>query len=538
MNKLRPRKKMQIGGDYEEDNKFNSAPAYLRPQPSYGFVGPMQPTTPNYGPMGPFNYDNSPGLKNDCPENMIWDESLQTCTYDNGYDPAQEQEKNKPKGRGIEGMLPMKTGPGTGVNPQDPVKKEKKYIDPYFSLRGATTGLSWLAGVVARNRQNQYARDEFSTLGQIGAKNVNDFQPNRYNLYAQKGGKLPPITVDNPNDPRLRAYNDSLLLNNYSNNVNNKLTSVYGKQNLIPYGDWESIINNVAEPKKIKDAVKRLNNPKPIKEVPYRVYTDTDEYPAKVKLFAKPVQPVVYQKPEGKPQSKSLPPIYTDDKNDPRLKAYSDSSLLSSKDAWDTEKINKNMTQKQMQDVYFDKYKKLDNKNYQKVVQAFGDTAYMNGKNPDLVSFENEGRTKIGFKFPKQKVIYREQKDYPIVERPGAQVRGTITPGQMTRDTTQDGVPIYGPANSTIGYWNNGTFSPYTGVNQRGTVNNPDTELMQNSEALKKYLRGKGLNFKKGGLTPNKARQILHDKKVHGKPLTDKQRRLFGAMSEGHTLKY
>ena len=42
-------------------------------------------------------------------------------------------------------------------------------------------------------------------------------------------------------------------------------------------------------------------------------------------------------------------------------------------------------------------------------------------------------------------------------------------------------------------------------------------------------------NRKAGGLTPNKARQILHDKEVHGKPLTDKQRRYFGTMSKGHT---
>lgn len=41
--------------------------------------------------------------------------------------------------------------------------------------------------------------------------------------------------------------------------------------------------------------------------------------------------------------------------------------------------------------------------------------------------------------------------------------------------------------------------------------------------------------MEKGGLSPNKARQILHDKKVHGKPLTDKQRRFFGAASKGHT---
>lgn len=45
--------------------------------------------------------------------------------------------------------------------------------------------------------------------------------------------------------------------------------------------------------------------------------------------------------------------------------------------------------------------------------------------------------------------------------------------------------------------------------------------------------------MKKGGqLTPNKAREILHDKKVHGKKLTDKQRKFFGAMSKGNTMDY
>lgn len=40
---------------------------------------------------------------------------------------------------------------------------------------------------------------------------------------------------------------------------------------------------------------------------------------------------------------------------------------------------------------------------------------------------------------------------------------------------------------------------------------------------------------KSGGLTPNKAREILHDGTAHGKPISDKQRRFFGAMSKGHT---
>jgi hypothetical protein len=44
--------------------------------------------------------------------------------------------------------------------------------------------------------------------------------------------------------------------------------------------------------------------------------------------------------------------------------------------------------------------------------------------------------------------------------------------------------------------------------------------------------------MKMGGLSPNKAREILHDGTVHGRPLTEKQRRFFGAMSKGNTKKY
>ena len=44
-----------------------------------------------------------------------------------------------------------------------------------------------------------------------------------------------------------------------------------------------------------------------------------------------------------------------------------------------------------------------------------------------------------------------------------------------------------------------------------------------------------GKIMKKGGITPNKARKILHDGTAQGHPLTDKQRRFFGAMSKGHT---
>jgi hypothetical protein len=47
---------------------------------------------------------------------------------------------------------------------------------------------------------------------------------------------------------------------------------------------------------------------------------------------------------------------------------------------------------------------------------------------------------------------------------------------------------------------------------------------------FKQFLRG-------GGLSKSKAREILHDKRANGKPLTDKQRKFFGAVASGY-IKY
>lgn len=38
-------------------------------------------------------------------------------------------------------------------------------------------------------------------------------------------------------------------------------------------------------------------------------------------------------------------------------------------------------------------------------------------------------------------------------------------------------------------------------------------------------------------LTPQKARQILHDKEIRGHPLTERQRRFFGAVASGQPLR-
>lgn len=71
--------------------------------------------------------------------------------------------------------------------------KPKKGFNPMaigLGMQTAGTGLSWLSGIVDRNRQDQYMYNQFSTLGQGDPVPVSNFQPNPYSLYAKYGGSL------------------------------------------------------------------------------------------------------------------------------------------------------------------------------------------------------------------------------------------------------------------------------------------------------------------------------------------------------------
>jgi hypothetical protein len=107
-----------------------------------------------------------------------------------------------------------------------------------------------------------------------------------------------------------------------------------------------------------------------------------------------------------------------------------------------------------------------------------------------------------------------------------------ITPMQLPQQGT---IPFYGPGNTIIGYTDdNRQFYPanqYTGASNN-QLNLQDKELLDNPEMLQKYVQSKdNYKFKNGGEMRAKFLKILHDGKVHGKKLTDKQRRFFGAMA-------
>lgn len=67
-------------------------------------------------------------------------------------------------------------------------RREKQ--DPFFAIQGATTGLSWLSGLMERKRQDKYMQQQMAQLNQMNPMPSTDFQPNPFSLYAKYGGSL------------------------------------------------------------------------------------------------------------------------------------------------------------------------------------------------------------------------------------------------------------------------------------------------------------------------------------------------------------
>jgi hypothetical protein len=163
----------------------------------------------------------------------------------------------------------------------------------------------------------------------------------------QSGGRLPIVTND-PKDKRLKAYQDSLNLYNIYNKVyqerkkSGKVTSEYPYENF-KIAPVAGKVNNVdAYVSNKKSDAYRKNEIQPISEYSYTDnsqdrYVDGEFYPGSKDAtffshrFKKPVQPVVYKKPQSKVETKKPEPIYVDNPRDPRLRAYQDSLNLYNK---------------------------------------------------------------------------------------------------------------------------------------------------------------------------------------------------------------
>jgi hypothetical protein len=267
----------------------------------------------------------------------------------------------------------------------------------------------------------------------------------------QVGGRAP-IYTSNPNDPRLRSYNDSTRLYEQSKYLRN-LNSVVGNKVFTPYKNWKPWVYDPIDLKKrnaltkqnilqsqaeelssyndiANDIKKRHSTIKP--ESILTLMDDGSNWPNRQPVpefigpvYKKPVQPILYKKPVKhsvykKPQAS---PIYTSDLNDPRLKAYNDSLY------------NYNLTKKYpKENLYFYKQDYV-NSTYTKPKLA-GDIMYPRNIRGNMkpIRWDNyvtgEGfdnyfpeYSVARYKKPVQRIIYKKPEIIPeVVETPVAPV--------------------------------------------------------------------------------------------------------------------
>jgi hypothetical protein len=116
--------------------------------------------------------------------------------------------------------------------------------------------------------------------------------------------KLKTVITNNPNDPRLKAYNDSLYIYNKSKEVSNNLYKLGNKPKVTTkeMEDWSNSLINDAVFMKHHSNLKKLNKQSPdlgdLTNVPFNKTIITDDgvkHSPFTFEYKKPVQPVVYQ---------------------------------------------------------------------------------------------------------------------------------------------------------------------------------------------------------------------------------------------------
>ena len=219
-------------------------------------------------------------------------------------------------------------------------------------------------------------------------------------------------------------------------------------------------------------------------------------------------------------KSKTLRPIVINSKLN---RAEKDSAILYNMGitAQKQYKLNPNITTKQLSDIYdtpetnaaYVRLSKLNKKfpDKKQMGKPVPITDYNGMRNPEFIPF---GFTKpVGTSKPKPEFSLKKKvTKAELLKSDRTAFNPQITQLQNQSinlpTTIQQRFPkgdynyIFGPANSVIGRNYNGQFYSEDMPNQRGGVNQPDLDLLNNPEALKKYVQNKGLKFAMGGSLP------------------------------------
>ncbi len=344
----------------------------------------------------------------------------------------------------------------------------------------------------------------------------------------QQGGRAP-ITVTNPNDPRLKAYNDSLVNYNHSQAEVN-----YNQQH------WQSLVNRLglSGQAAVQKATEYIQSPQDkinlYKGKMQETKAELDEQLKAIKA-AKEVRNDAQEKKQGYGMFMRLDEVtknYNDAKNAYTNYVQGKSEAPASYRNYNFEVDRNDMKNKESDPYGLARWIDYHDKRsyvgmYPKPVQPYkyspslGDmgTGITNSqppvKNPvQPVVYQkpvqnnkpiNNYNIDPKFNDPRYELVSAdgyhgvkwqlkkqpEQKDYPLANPENYKAHGNIqiTPpeqSQMAQPTPQ-GQIMYGPANSAIGYMTvDGKFTPIED-SLHGQLNKADRDLLNNPQALQKY---------------------------------------------------
>lgn len=255
----------------------------------------------------------------------------------------------------------------------------------------------------------------------------------------QKGG---PIYVDNPRDPRLKAYQDSLSLYKKSlNNMSSEGSSPdYKNLGFVRFVDAPTELNDpdafekndqsypfTGSSRSNKKSVIFSENIKPIGfDVRYIPRINSKQYSS---VYKKPEQPVQYRKPA------EAPTLYVDDLKNPRLTAYNDSLRLYNTQAAYLKQFRKSYTPAQKKAFY-----KAQEANYN-IGSSNRIQPESSKLSVDLIAPDGNPDYVYGYKKPVQPVVYRKPQPLaPTVQRAAPQPVPIPAPVRQ-----YSGSPVYSP---------------------------------------------------------------------------------------------
>lgn len=366
----------------------------------------------------------------------------------------------------------------------------------------------------------------------------------------QQGGRMP-IQVDDPNDPRLRAYQDSMILYNGSR----KALKEYNKAR---YAENFTEI----EPGGVEGAYSRLSKsgvgPKPVDYVSRYLQTSKDDGRHSrigVNIFKKPVQPVVYNpEPKFKPvnnsrfQGEDLSMGPSPNVNAPNFQQanYDNTKPTNYSFTYPTGPYNEQKT------IYFpdeamwsDFIGKQRGVSSQKTKNKATATGYMMQSGGTIFKSQEEinQANQFASNFAAQRGTGRESYVARNIGDPVPQFIDSATgkpfvsaPSRPLARTLPSGITENQIQSQGGSYWYEDP--------QTGNVVDIDPSIIFNMPKFRKPVeqaksdlimrQNSVTSLKKGGkLSASKAREMLKDGKANGKKLTEKQRKYFGMVAAG-----